>query len=248
MDEDTAKGGNLEIITPQGLQNVKEKHKGVFSKKVHCDRCGNCCRKGTPSLMKKDLHLFLSGILSHENTYTIRLNEPLISYDDNEKFESFVEIIKIKSKHGAECFFYDYDKGCVIYENRPLQCKAYNCWEISELIVGLEQNGLDRGDIFGSAKVVLDIINKHEEKCSYEKLSQAFERVASGSEDAVEDILDMLQYDTYIRPFLEDRLNIPRESLDLMLGRPLIETITGYGFKVIKDGEDYILLPIESDS
>ena len=54
----------------------------------------------------------------------------------------------------------------------------------------------------------------------------------------------MLQYDTYIRPFIEERLNIPKEATNLILGRPLIETINVFGFKVVKEGEDYILLPM----
>ena len=33
--------------------------------------------------------------------------------------------------------------------------------------------------------------------------------------------------------------------MDLILGRPLTDTINEFGFKVAGDGEEYILLPIE---
>lgn len=237
---------NLEIITPKGFHGINRPSKRGFSKKTNCDRCGDCCRKGSPSLMKEDLDLFALDVLSYENTYTIRLNEPLISLEDNSIYESFVELIKINDKGlNTACFFYDNEEGCTIYEKRPVQCREYKCWDHSDLIIGLEQNALNRADIFGSVEVVMEIIKKHEEKCSYEKLSRAFERLSSNSEEAIEDIIDILQYDTYIRPFIEERLDIPRGAINLILGRPLIETINGFGFKVVKEGEEYILLPIE---
>ncbi len=237
--------GGFEIITPKGFHGINRPSKRGFSKKTNCDRCGDCCRKGSPSLMKEDLNLFVLGILSYENTYTIRPNEPVISIEDNSTYESYVELIKINDKGlSTACFFYDNEEGCTIYEKRPIQCRKYICWDHSDVIIGLQQNALNRADIFGSVEVVMEIIKKHEEKCSYEKLSRAFERLSSNKEEAIEDIIDMLQYDTYIRPFIEERLNIPKEATNLILGRPLIETINVFGFKVVKEGEDYILLPM----
>jgi hypothetical protein len=55
----------------------------------------------------------------------------------------------------------------------------------------------------------------------------------------------MLQYDTYIRPFLKDKLNVPSTAMDLILGRTLMKTINEFGFRVEKSGEEYTLLPIK---
>ncbi len=250
LNEMTMKDKNvknkLEILTPQGLENSDKPQKMRFNKRTSCIRCGKCCSESSPSLMKADMSLFVSGVLSHENTYTIRDGERVRSKGDGNIYESFVELVKIKDKDRTSvCVFYKDNEGCSIYENRPFQCRAYKCWAPENLMSGLEEKALKRSDIFGSIDLLMEVIKKHEEKCSYKKLSDAFDRLAEGREDAVEDIMDMLQYDTYIRPFLEEKFNVPSTAMDLILGRPLADTINEFGFKVEKDGDEYILLPLK---
>jgi hypothetical protein len=50
----------------------------------------------------------------------------------------------------------------------------------------------------------------------------------------VEGILDLLKFDFHLRPFVSQKLNIPLDETDFFFGRPLVETITRYGLKVIK--------------
>lgn len=246
--EDKDLKSKFEILTPQGLENSSMPQKMRLHKRNSCIRCGKCCIESSPSLLKEDMHLFVSGVLSHENTYTIRDGERVRSNRDGNIYESSLELIKIKDKDSTSvCVFYEDNKGCSIYENRPSQCRAYKCWDTVNLMIGLEENALRRSDIFGSIDLLIDVIEKHEEKCSYKKLSGAFERLAEGREDAVEDIMDILQYDTYIRPFLEERFNIPQVAMDLILGRPMVDTINEFGFKVERDGEEYILLALNPE-
>lgn len=236
----------LEILTPQGLENSDNPQKMRLNKKTSCIRCGKCCSESSPSLIKDDSSLFVSGVLSHENTYTIRDGQRIRSKGDGNIYESFVELIKIKDKDGTSvCLFYKDNEGCSIYENRPSQCRAYKCWEPENLMSGLEEKALKRSDIFGSIDLLMEVIERHEEKCSYKKLSDAFDRLAEGKEDAAEDIIDMLQYDTYIRPFLEEKFKIPAGAIELILGMPLTDAINEFGFKVEKNGDEYILLPIK---
>ncbi len=246
------KDNNLEILTPQGTEDGDKPQKMRLNKRTSCIRCGKCCSEGSPALMKEDMRLFISGVLSYDNTYTIREGEMVRSKGDGQAYESFIELVKIKDKEGTPaCIFYKGDGECSIYENRPAQCRAYQCWTNDSLnenmIEGLEKNRLTRRDLFSSVDVLLGVIDKHEEKCSYKKLSGVFERLAEGDEDAVEDIMDMLQYDTYARPFLQEKFNVPESAFDLVLGRPLADTINEFGFKVVKEGDDYILLPIEPE-
>lgn len=242
------KRSNLEILTPQGTEDGDKPQKMRMNKRTSCIRCGKCCSEGSPSLMKEDMALFVSGALSHENTYTIRDRERIRSHGDDSVYESFLEFIKIKAKDGTSvCMFYRDKEGCGIYENRPAQCRTYKCWAPENLMKGLEKGALKRRDIFGSVDVLLEVIDKHEEKCSYGKLSDACERLAQGDDAAVEDIMDMLQYDTYARPFLREKFNVPESALDLILGRHLTDTINEFGFKVVKEGDEYILLPIEPE-
>lgn len=246
--KDKSAKSKLEILTPQGFEKGDKPQKMMLNRRTSCIRCGKCCSESSPSLLKEDMALFISGVLSYDNTYTIRDGERVKSKGDGNIYESFIELIKISDKDGTQvCVFYKDKEGCSIYENRPLQCRMYRCWVPENLMNGLEESALKRSDIFGSIDFLMEVIERHEEKCSYKKLSDAFDRLAGGSEDAVEDIMDMLQYDTYIRPFLVERFNIPKNAMNLILGRPLAETIVGFGFKVVKDGDDHILLPIEED-
>jgi len=93
----------------------------------------------------------------------------------------------------------------------------------------------------------MDAIKKHNDKCSYKKISFAIERFNKNNDDALDDIIDMLQYDTYIRPFLRDKFNVPSSAMDLMLGRPLMETINEFGFRVEKNGDEYVLLQLKPE-
>lgn len=240
------KKNNFEIVTPQGFEESESPRKTGFSKKTECTLCGKCCTECSPSLMKQDMRLFISGVLSPENVYTIREGEPVRSGSD--VYESFVEIIKIReNEEAAGCIFYSKGSGCIIYEDRPLQCKEYKCWETETPLYGLEESALKREDFFGSVDIIMDAIKKHNDKCSYERLSSAIGRFNENKDDALDDIIDMLQYDTYIRPFLEEKFNVPSTAMDLILGRPLTETINEFGFKVEKIGDEYILLQLKPE-
>jgi Fe-S-cluster containining protein len=240
---------NPDILTPQGLESGDKPQRMRLKKKTECNKCGDCCSSG-PALLKEDISLFVSGILDYGNTYAIREGELVRSYKDGEVYESFVEIVKIKEKDsGKECFFYEGKGVCGIYENRPAQCRDYKCWETEPVFRGLENEGLKRSDIFGSIGALMKMIERHEERCSYKKLSDALDRNAKGEEGAVEEIMDMLQFDTYIRPFIAEKFELPphaaENALNLMLGRPLADTINEFGFKVERQGDEYILLPIK---
>lgn len=236
----------LEIVTPRGAVHSDRAQKKSVKLKKSCDRCGTCCSEGSPVLLKEDLRLFTSGVLSYDSAYSVREGELLRSHRDNELYESRMDLIKVKEKEGtAECTFYEGRAGCRIYENRPEQCRAYACWAPHEMMTGLEELRLTRKDLFDSLETLLQIMARHEEKCSYQRLSDAVEKVSGGDETAVEDIMDMLQYDTYARPFLEEKFHIPRGAMDLLLGRPLVDTIRSFGLKVVTEGDEHILVPVE---
>ena len=227
------------------MENNCQPQKMHMQKRTDCIRCGKCCTGSSPSLLKEDLALFVSGVLSYSNTVTVREGELVRSNSDGQIYESFMELIKIRCKdQSSVCVFYN-DDGCDIYENRPSQCRQYECWRPLDLYGGLERDALVRKELFNSVEILLEIIGRHEEKCSYKRLSGAFDRLAGGDENAVDDIMDMLQYDTYLRPFIQEKFNLPVDALDLILGRPLTDSVNEFGFKVAREGDDYVLLPIE---
>ena len=252
-------GSKFEVVIPEGVSESETPKKMRLTKRTECVRCGKCCTGGGPALLKEDMRLFQAGVLSYDNTCTIRDGERVRSHGDGEIYESFMELVKVRNKDGkAECIFYQGDGKCGSYENRPAQCREYECWSANtapgespegpapgNVLEGLEKRGMTRRDLFQSVDALLKVIEKHEEKCSFRKLADAFDRVAKGEESAVEEIMEMLQYDTYARPFLVEKLNVPSGALDLVLGNSLIDAVNEFGFKVAREGDEYILLPQE---
>ncbi len=236
------KDEGIEFVIPGGPGERARPGSRKMMYRNECVRCGECCSIGSPVLLRDDLSLFEAGVLNDQNTYTVREGEMVRSRRDNDLYESAMELVKIREREGAGgCVFYEPDVGCAIYEQRPAQCRAYKCWSSDEMITGLKYTALKRVDLFGPAEVLLQVIARHDEKCSYGRLAAAIERTADDDETAVEEILDMLQYDTYARPFLEERFGFPLGGTDLLLGRPLTETIREFGLDVVKEADGYVL-------
>ncbi|MBN2653928.1 MAG: YkgJ family cysteine cluster protein [Nitrospirae bacterium] len=213
-----------------------------------CKSCGECCRGGAPTLLKQDAELFKSGVLKQSDVYTIRENEPVISKKDNSIYES-IELIRIKEKPGtSECMFYDSEKGCAIYDNRPVQCVQYECWDQSGVLhEGLESSRLTRDDLFAESDEIIEIIRHHEDRCSYKNIKDAVYMLGVGEEAAVDELINILQYDTYSRPYIEENFSINPDMLELILGRPLIKTIETFGIQASQDGDNYMLSRIEEE-
>jgi len=213
-----------------------------------CTRCGGCCKGGAPSLLKEDSALFNSGILSQAHAYTIRDSELVKAHDSSARFES-IELIKIKDKPGtSECIFYGEDNSCSIYENRPAQCRQFECWNPAEVLKGLESNRLTRAELFAQNDAILEIIKHHEEKCSYKRLRDVLDMLSAGEEAAFDELVDMLQYDTFARPFIQENFSISPDMFDLILGRPMTETIEAFGLRVMQDGEQYMITTIQEET
>lgn len=81
------------------------------------------------------------------------------------------------------------------------------------------------------------ILYVHEERCNYSHLHRHVKAIELVGESAVESILELLRYDFHMREFLEENLHLNRDETDLLLGRPLTETIGMFGLKVVQKGE-----------
>ncbi|TAN44892.1 MAG: YkgJ family cysteine cluster protein [Nitrospirae bacterium] len=248
MSEKAEDSGKLEIVTPQGHEEDDKPKKMRMAKKNACDSCGKCCGMGGPVLQKEDMGLLMSGTLSQDSLYAVREGELVFVPGEQEPKEFFIEVIKVKEKNeGGECFFYEGSGTCRIYENRPAQCRDYQCWAPSECLTGIDSTRILRKDIFGGVPFLMDAIARHNEKCSYEKLGVSLARAAGGDEEGMEDVIDMLQYDNSLRELLKEKLGITPDAADLVLGRPLIKTINAFGFYVVQEGETFTIMPIETE-
>ncbi|WP_353683556.1 YkgJ family cysteine cluster protein [Thermodesulfovibrio sp. 3907-1M] len=230
----------------QGYDSDGKPKKMKFSVKTECERCGECCRRDTPVILKEDIELFKKGIITEKEIYTIREGEKIRSFIDGDTYYSSMELIKLRPIFGSStCIFYDPHEGCSIYEMRPTVCREFECWSQNIAITGLESRRLTRDDLFGSIDIIREAINKHEEKCSLNKFNDIVEEFVSGKEENFEKIVEMILYDTAIRNWAKEKLEIQDDVLPLLFGRSLMEIATLYRVLIEKEGENFIIKVME---
>ena len=190
----------------------------------HCIRCGICCQKGGPTLHRQDLELFQEGTLKPSHVYTLRKGERVY----HNVYDSVVcldrEMIKIKEQSGSRCcvFFDSIKKACTIYNQRPLQCKALQCWDTKKLEQVLTLPTLTRRDLVPTGFPFLEVLTAHDKRCSLLKLTELLKKTTGDSPDNLKDeIRDIVQYDSAIRPFMVNQAGIHESELDFFFGRPL---------------------------
>ena len=52
----------------------------AYASRPYCLRCGECCRRGSPSLHVEDAELLSQGLISTHQVYTLRQGEPVICH------------------------------------------------------------------------------------------------------------------------------------------------------------------------
>ncbi len=228
----------LRIISPV-KPSAEEKTRRSTVKITQCQRCGSCCTAASPTLLKEDMALYLSNLLNDTNTYTLRIGEPLYNRKEQELYFAPFEMIKVEEDAG--CSLYEGSGECSIYEQRPLQCREYRCWNTEPPLEGIEDKRLTRQDIFGQVAPIYEIIIKHEDLCSYEKFIGLLETLEQGSQEQVEEILEMLKFDSTVRDFVRENFGVNAKSLDLLFGRPMADTLDFFGFELIREDDGITL-------
>lgn len=77
---------------------------GGTSHTLHCGACTACCRWGAVILQPSD---------------------PVEEYETEALTEEF-RVLKRK-EDGRTCWYLDEEKGCTIYDRRPVVCQAFDC-------------------------------------------------------------------------------------------------------------------------
>jgi Fe-S-cluster containining protein len=209
-----------------------------------CLRCGTCCEKGGPCFHQEDRLLIEEGQIFSKYLYTIRKGE--YAYDNVKGclVPASSDIIKIKGQKGNwTCLFFEAgDKVCSIYNDRPLECRALKCWDTRELEKIYARHRLTRDDLFSEVEGLWDLIKDHQERCDYEKIKKLINSLDGLHRDgARKQLLEIIQYDAEIRKLVVDQGGLDPAMLDFIFGRPLTETLPGYGIKVRQEGEKTIV-------
>ncbi|OEU61355.1 MAG: hypothetical protein BA867_12570 [Desulfobacterales bacterium S5133MH16] len=214
---------------------------------TECIRCGTCCKKGGPSFHLEDKVLIEKGIILSKYLYTIREGE--LCYDNVKEsiLPAASDIIKIKGqKDSVTCiFFNEKENECTIYDNRPLECRALKCWDTREIERIYSKNRLTRKDLISTIEGLWDLVEDHQRRCSYETLKFFIDALNKDKKDeALKGIFDIIEYDAQIRELVVQKGDLDPEMTDFIFGRPITETIRMYGFKIIKQNDNYRLIPI----
>lgn len=221
-------------------------HRQTETKKTQCTRCGECCAAAAPSLQKADLPLFFDHVIDGTQLYTVRKGE-LVWDNVNDKLDfTKNELIKFRDhESGDGCILYDgNEKACTIYADRPGQCRAFSCWSDIEFKRVFSDPKAQRTDIINDPNL-LRLVSAHEEKCSYQAISDDVKKIQEDGDKAIEKILKILQYDQDIRQLTREKLGIEPREMDLLFGRALTDTIHMFGLRVKREADGSFLLTVE---
>jgi len=184
--------------------------------------------------------LIEKGMIPSRYLYTIRKGE--LAHDNIKGCLMPVDsdIIKIKGKEQSwTCIFFDEPaKGCTIYDNRPLECKALKCWDTRELEQIYAKKRLTRKDRIAEVKGLWNLIKDHQARCDFTKIQRLIDDLTGAKKNhAQRKLREIIRYDAEIRKLVVARGGLDAEMLDFLFGRPLTKILSSYGVKVHQSGE-----------
>ncbi len=198
-----------------------------------CIRCGECCEKSSPTLVREDLRLFQDNILDWTDVYTLRRGEKASSPRDQEVIELEEERIKIREHpKTTTCLFYATSPNrCLIYEDRPQQCRLQLCWLDEEERTAATGPFLSRRDLFGELPELWKLLDAHENRCAFRELSATLQALLAQEEEASKKLFEMLHFDHYLRQMLLREWKVQPAAVEFLLGRPLGQMLRHFGIK-----------------
>ncbi|MCW7755374.1 YkgJ family cysteine cluster protein [Desulfobotulus sp. H1] len=215
-----------------------------------CTQCGECCRKGGPALHIEDKFLIMQGKLPANHLFTLRKGEIGMDPVENKKIRLEEEIIKIqpdKQRDWACTHLSAEGDACEIYTSRPVECRLLKCWDTRALLARYREDRLTRKDIFGGMEGLWDLIEDHEKRCSYEKIRDLVDQLEkNGGKDAesTRKLGDILLYDKHIREVMQEKKPEMATMADLLLGRPLMQTMPAmFDLKIEKKDSGWVIKP-----
>lgn len=220
--------------------------RAAYATRPHCIRCGTCCTKGSPTLLREDLARLRETTLKPEHLMTIRKGEQTYSHHTDKVATTAEELVKIGEKPGSRtCIFYEpLDKSCGIYDSRPSQCRQQECWNPDRVENPQEERPLERHDLLGGMGSLWDVIQRHEERCSYAELSRVMARLEATKGETVSDLLELLKFDDHVRWFMTEKLNLNPATLNFFFGRPLADIMALYGLQVERQADGTFLVSL----
>lgn len=196
-----------------------------------CSNCGTCCRNGGPSLHWEDRPQVEQGIIHTRHLYTIRRGELARDPIRGGLVRVDSDIIKIKGSAGSwTCRFLDEESNrCRIYQHRPLECRALECWDTSRLAEVYDRHRLSRCDLLAGMKGLWELIEDHERRCGYDRIRGWPQDATGPNADKTRlELAEIKAYDAELRKLMVSRGRLEPGMLDFLLGRPLDQVLRAH--------------------
>lgn len=193
-----------------------------------CVRCGNCCKSGGPAFHLQDRAIVEKKKIELQHLFTIREGEPVHENVRNKVSFATSDIIKIKGRDNTwSCLFFDEDRHqCLIYENRPAECRALKCWDTTDIENIYAIDYLTRKDLLQSVRGLWDLVKEHQQRCAYMPIySLIKDTEQSKTRKKVSELNQIIAYDNQIRNLTVEKAGISPGITDFLFGRPLVVTL-----------------------
>lgn len=191
-----------------------------------CLRCGTCCKKGGPAFHLEDKALVENGLIPAKTLYTIRKGEMVHDPARGLLLPLDSEMIKIKGQgrsSALSCVFLgETESTCMIYDDRPVECRALKCWDTVDIEAVYLKNLLTREDVLSENSEIWSLVEEHEKICSYERLANHIKTLKETRDHIVrEEVSQIIEFDRHLRILVAEKKKIDSEILDFLFGRPL---------------------------
>jgi Fe-S-cluster containining protein len=221
--------------------------KAAYDTRPYCIKCGECCSKGSPTLTLDDVSLLRKGKIGPNDVFTIRTGEVVSDNRVESTLKNQEERIKIReTADDKTCIFYQkWNRQCSIYDDRPAQCRLQECWDPKPEAFS-DLSPLTRYDLLRDTGDIWQIIQRHDERCSHEDFSREISRLGATKGQTVEKMLELLSFDHHVREFVTQELGIDGQTLELLFGRPLSDSLHYYGLEIEEQSDGtFILRPVK---
>jgi Fe-S-cluster containining protein len=209
----------------------------AYRSRPFCVRCGECCRQGAPALYDQDRPALAEAKITRRDLVTHRSGELAFSNQEQKLVVLERERVKLKPAPGSRtCLFLGPGgDACLIYPDRPFQCRVMDCWDPSRFETLLDRPALTRLDLLGTENPLRPIMELHDQRCSLPALAGALAAAFAGDHSALAGALDLILFDLHTREFIARKYSLPFDEMDFFLGRPLSLLSADYGFRAVRE-------------
>ncbi|MDZ7762617.1 MAG: YkgJ family cysteine cluster protein [Desulfovermiculus sp.] len=207
-----------------------------------CRRCGTCCRSNPPALHGPDKNLYTTAALAKAHLVTFRRGEWVHDNVQDKVLSLDHEMVRIRSLPDFRtCIFYDHgQRACRIYDRRPLECRAFACWDPDGLLHMYAQDRVQRLDLIFAHSALGHIIAEHEDMCSWPQVQQLGPHVQEDPNGTqAEELARILEADQTMRRGLRERTGALEAELDFIFGREMTAVLPSLGLKVFRNRNGY---------